>query len=164
MKLDDSSRLDVVEIARPWHASGLVSFLIALTTYQHPSNIVRTFKKALKFAKDRNWGLAVTNLTLLLPEPMKMNGTSTCVGLQTRTMAEAARIVSPAQSTIVCTDDMQFWYLMRGGPPASILRLQLDCVSRSAKFSSICLRRYGYIQCRVFLWTALAVGRVAQLV
>ena len=36
-KLDDRSRLDVVEIrARPWHASELVSFLVGLRTYQHP--------------------------------------------------------------------------------------------------------------------------------
>ena len=34
--LDDSSRLDVVEIARvAWHASELVSFLVGLRTYQH---------------------------------------------------------------------------------------------------------------------------------
>ena len=30
-------RLDVVEIARPWHASELFSFLIGLRTYQHLS-------------------------------------------------------------------------------------------------------------------------------
>ena len=36
-KPDDSSRLDIVEIARvPEHASGLVSFLVGLRTYQHP--------------------------------------------------------------------------------------------------------------------------------
>ena len=36
-KLDDSSRLDVVEIARvPEHASELVSFLFGLRTYQNP--------------------------------------------------------------------------------------------------------------------------------
>ena len=36
-KLDESSRLDVVEIARvAWHASELVSFLVGLRTYQHP--------------------------------------------------------------------------------------------------------------------------------
>ena len=35
-KLDDSWRLDVVEIARPWHASELVCFLVGLRTYQHP--------------------------------------------------------------------------------------------------------------------------------
>ena len=35
-KLDDSPRLDVVEIARPWYASELVSFLARLRTYQHP--------------------------------------------------------------------------------------------------------------------------------
>jgi len=35
-KLDDSSRLDFVEIARPLHASELVSFLVGLSTYQHP--------------------------------------------------------------------------------------------------------------------------------
>jgi len=34
--LYDSSRLDVVEIVRPWHASELVSFLVGLRTYQHP--------------------------------------------------------------------------------------------------------------------------------
>jgi len=34
--LYDSSRLDVVEITRPWHASKLVSFLDGLRTYQHP--------------------------------------------------------------------------------------------------------------------------------
>jgi hypothetical protein len=40
-KLDDSSRLDVVEIARvPEHASELVSFLVGLRTYQHPVLIV----------------------------------------------------------------------------------------------------------------------------
>ena len=37
-KLDDSSRLDVVLIARPRHASELVSFLVGLRTYQHPGN------------------------------------------------------------------------------------------------------------------------------
>jgi len=37
-KLDECSRLDVVEIVRlpPWHASELVSFLVGLRTYQHP--------------------------------------------------------------------------------------------------------------------------------
>ena len=35
-KLHDSSRLDVVEIARVRHASELVSFLVGLRTYQHP--------------------------------------------------------------------------------------------------------------------------------
>ena len=35
-KLDDSSRPDVVEIARPWHASKLLSFLVELRTHQHP--------------------------------------------------------------------------------------------------------------------------------
>ena len=35
-KLDDSSRLDVVEIAPSLYASDLVSFLVGLTTYQHP--------------------------------------------------------------------------------------------------------------------------------
>jgi len=36
-KLDDSSRLDVVEIERvAWHAFELVSFLVRLRTYQHP--------------------------------------------------------------------------------------------------------------------------------
>jgi len=34
---NDSSRLHVVEIARPWHASELVSFLVGLRTYQQPS-------------------------------------------------------------------------------------------------------------------------------
>jgi len=39
-KPDDSSRLDVVEIARvPCHASKLVSFLVGLRTYQHPGMI-----------------------------------------------------------------------------------------------------------------------------
>ena len=39
-KLDDSSRLDVVEIARvTWHASELVSFLVGLRTYQHLGTI-----------------------------------------------------------------------------------------------------------------------------
>jgi len=37
-KPDDSLRLDVVEIACPCHASELVSFLVGLRTYQHPSN------------------------------------------------------------------------------------------------------------------------------
>ena len=32
-KLGDNSRLDVVEIARPWYASELVSFLVGLRTY-----------------------------------------------------------------------------------------------------------------------------------
>jgi len=36
-KLYDSSRLDVVEIARvAWHASELVFILVGLRTYQHP--------------------------------------------------------------------------------------------------------------------------------
>jgi len=36
-KIDNSSRLDVVEVARfAWHASELVSFLVGLRTYQHP--------------------------------------------------------------------------------------------------------------------------------
>ena len=35
-KLDDSSRLDVVEIARvAWYASELIAFLVGLRTYQH---------------------------------------------------------------------------------------------------------------------------------
>jgi hypothetical protein len=35
--LDDSSRLDVVEIARvPEHPSELFSFLVGLRNYQHP--------------------------------------------------------------------------------------------------------------------------------
>jgi len=34
-KLDDSSHLDV-EIARPCHAYEFVSFLVGLSTYQHP--------------------------------------------------------------------------------------------------------------------------------
>ena len=38
VELGDSSRLDGVEIARvTWHASKLVSFLVGLRTYQHPS-------------------------------------------------------------------------------------------------------------------------------
>jgi len=38
----DSSRLDVVEIARvASHASELVSFLVVLRTYQHPG--IRTY-------------------------------------------------------------------------------------------------------------------------
>ena len=38
-KLDDSSRLDVVEIARvPEISSEFVSFLVELKTYQHPGN------------------------------------------------------------------------------------------------------------------------------
>jgi len=32
IQLDDCSRLDVVEIARPWHASGFVCFLVGLRT------------------------------------------------------------------------------------------------------------------------------------
>jgi len=37
--LGDSSRLDVVEIARvAWYASQLVSFQVGLRTYQHPVN------------------------------------------------------------------------------------------------------------------------------
>ena len=40
-KLDDSSRLDVVEIARvALHASEVVSFLVGLMTYQHPGYIL----------------------------------------------------------------------------------------------------------------------------
>ena len=39
-KLDDSSRLDVVEVARLSHASELVSFLVDLRTYQHPGSIM----------------------------------------------------------------------------------------------------------------------------
>jgi len=38
----DSSRLNVVEIARVRHASELVSFLVGLRTYQHPGIICQS--------------------------------------------------------------------------------------------------------------------------
>ena len=42
--LDDSSRLDVVEIARvPCMLPSLFFFLVELRTYQHPSNIQLSF-------------------------------------------------------------------------------------------------------------------------
>ena len=37
--LDDSLRLDVVEIARPLHTSESVSFLVGLRTYQYAGRI-----------------------------------------------------------------------------------------------------------------------------
>ena len=46
-KLDDRSLLDVVEIARPWHASEFVSFLVGLRTYQHPGICIRADEVAV---------------------------------------------------------------------------------------------------------------------
>jgi len=41
-KLDNRSRLDVVEIAHvAWHVSELVSFLVGLRTYQHPGTLLQ---------------------------------------------------------------------------------------------------------------------------
>jgi len=47
----DGSHLYVVEIARPWHASELVSFLVGLRTYQHPGTftISRSFRLRMRF-------------------------------------------------------------------------------------------------------------------
>ena len=56
-KLDDISRLDVVEIARPWHASEFVSFLVGLRTYQHPgryySNLAESIQQYHKSINER---------------------------------------------------------------------------------------------------------------
>jgi len=52
-KLDHSSRLDVVEIARvTWHASELASFLVGLRTYQHPGIYVT---KSLRTCRVLQW-------------------------------------------------------------------------------------------------------------
>ena len=52
-KLDDSSRLAVVEIMRvPEHASELVSFLVGLRTYQYPGYISTAITRFIMLARN----------------------------------------------------------------------------------------------------------------
>jgi len=90
-KLEDSSRLDAVEIARvARHASELVSFLVGLRTYQHLGTFNLRFLKVMSF-----WGKYWTRFSdrRRYARLMPSSQTKHCVRIPVRSHAGEAGLI-----------------------------------------------------------------------